>query len=213
MICPDCKCEYRAGVTQCADCGVSLVDSLDARAAPPLGDGSIFTIWDGNDPRDFVLVKEALDKAGIPFMGPVPTGYFILPSTRPKLEVAVSLVDRERAEKVMLELEALGDDPDELTPEEREALSLPESDSVDHDESATVPIHVSEDWDDDAPISEVWNGDEEHFANTLVACLRENGIPSHKLTENGRWRLVVRPEQELRAKEIVREVVEASPPV
>jgi hypothetical protein len=213
MICPSCKCEYRAGVTQCADCGVSLVDLLDAATSVSPEDDSIVSIWDGNDPRDFAQVKEALDKAGIPFMGPVPTGYFILPSTRPKLEVAVSLVDRERAEKVMLELEALGDDPDELTPEEREALALPEWDSVDPDEAASVPIDISEDWDDDAPVSEVWNGDEEHFANTLVACLRENGIPSHKLTENGRWRLVVRPEQEARAKEIVREVVEASPPV
>ena len=120
MICPSCKCEYRAGVTQCSDCGVPLVDTLGAPAAPLPGDGSVFTIWDGHDPRDFAQVKEALDKAGIPFMGPVPTGYFILPSTRPKLEVAVSLLDRERAEKVMLELEALGDDPDELTPEERE---------------------------------------------------------------------------------------------
>src|ERR1700730_1681582 len=213
MFCPSCKCEYGPGVTQCSDCGVLLVDALDASAAPPPGDGSIFTIWYGDDPRDFALVKEALDKAGIPFMGPVPTGYFILPSTRPKLEVAVSLADRERAEKVMLELEALGDDPDELTPEERETLSLPESDSVDHDEAASVPIDVSEDWDDDAPVSEVWNGDEDHFANTLVACLPENGLPSRKLTENGRWRLVVHPEQEARAKEIVREIVEASPPV
>jgi hypothetical protein len=213
MICPSCKCEYRAGVTQCSDCGVPLVDGLDAPAAPLPEDDSIVAIWDGNDPRDFAQVKEALDKAGIPFMGPVPRGYFILPSTRPKLELAVSLADRERAEKVMLELEALGDDPDELTPEEREALALPESESFDQDEAAIVPSYLPEDWDDDVAVAEVWNGDEEHFANTLVACFRENGIPSHKLTENGRWRLVVRPEQEARAKEIVREVVEASPPV
>jgi hypothetical protein len=212
MFCPSCKCEYRTGVTQCADCGDSLVDTLDAPAAPLPGDGSVFTIWYGDDPRDFAQVKEALDKAGIPFMGPVPTGYFILPSTRPKLEVAVSLVDRERAEKAMLELEELSDDPDELTPEECEALSLPESDNVDQDEAARVPIHVSKDWDDDVAVTDVWNGDEEHFANTLVACFRENSIPSRKLTEGGRWRLVVRPEQEARAKEIVREVVEASPP-
>src|SRR3984893_4257975 len=185
MFCPSCKCEYRPGVIQCSDCGVLLVDALAAPAAPPLGDGSIFTVWYGDDPLDFAQVKESLDKAGIPFMGPVPTGYFILPSTRPKLEVAVSLVDRERAEKAMLELEELSDDPDELTPEECEALSLPESDNVDQDEAARVPIHVSKDWDDDVAVTEVWNGDEEHFANTLVACFRENSIPSRKLTEGG----------------------------
>src|ERR1700674_6138641 len=124
MICPSCKCEYRAGVTQCSDCDVPLVDALEALAVPPPGDGDIVSIWYGDDPLDFAQVKEALDKAGIPFMGPVPTGYFILPSTRPKFDVAVSFADRERAEKVMLELEALGDDPDDLTPEEREVLAL-----------------------------------------------------------------------------------------
>ena|SRR6202521_2633468 len=213
MICPSCKCEYRAGVTQCSDCGVPLVDALETSAAPSPEDGGIASIWYGNDPREFARVKEALDKAGIPFMGPVPTGYFIFPSMRPKMEIAVSLADRERAEKVMLELEAWDDDPDELAPEDREALALPESESVDQDEAAIVPSNVPEDWDDDAAVSEAWNGDEEDFANTLVACFRENGIPSHKLTQDGRWRLVVRPEQEARAKEIVREVVEASPPV
>jgi len=213
MICPSCKCEYRTGVTQCSDCSVPLVDALEAPAAPPPGDGGIVSIWYGDDPGEFAQVKEALDKAGIPFMGPVPTGYFILPSTRPKMQVAVSRADREKAEKVMLELEPKDDNPDELAPEDREALALPESESVDQDEAAIVPSNFPEDWDDDAAVSQVWNGDEEDFANTLVACLRENGIASRKLSEVPRWRLVVRPEQEARAKEIVREVVEASPPV
>lgn len=29
MWCPKCKNEYVAGITQCADCGVALVDSLE----------------------------------------------------------------------------------------------------------------------------------------------------------------------------------------
>ena len=32
MICPICKSEYRRGVTQCSDCGVSLVDALEPSA-------------------------------------------------------------------------------------------------------------------------------------------------------------------------------------
>jgi hypothetical protein len=211
MICPTCKCEYLLGVTQCADCGVPLVDALDPPTETPLGDGSIASIWSGNDPREFAALKEALEKAEIPFMGPAPTGYFIFPSMRPKMEVCVSGADRDRAEKVLLELEGW-DDPDELTPEERGSLALPESDGVDHDEAAAVPSDVPGDRDDQESVSEVWKGDEEDFANTLMACFRENGIPSHKLADESRWRLVVRPEQEVRAREIVREVVEASPP-
>ena len=69
-----------------------------------------------------------------------------------------------------------------------------------------------DDWDEDDPVAEVWKGDKEEVADTLSICLREIGIGSHKLAEGTHWRLVVRPEQENRAKEIVREVVEASPP-
>jgi hypothetical protein len=151
-------------------------------------------------------VKEALDKAEIPFMGPVSKGYFIFPSMRPKMEIDVSVADQDRAEKIVHGLEGWD------TPEEREALALPESEGLDRDEAASVPSDVAEDWNDEEPVSEVWNGDEEDFANTLIACFRENGIQSHKLAEGTHWRLVVRPPEEARAKEIVREVVEAAPP-
>src|SRR6266478_2780161 len=104
MICPVCKCEYLTGVTQCSDCDVPLVDALDTATLLSPEDGNVVSIWYGNDPRKFALIKEGLEKAGIPFMGPVPTGYFIFPSMRPKMEVAVSAADRERAEKVILEL-------------------------------------------------------------------------------------------------------------
>src|SRR6202158_1450138 len=177
MICPSCKCEYSAGVTQCADCGVPLVDALASETTAPLEDGSIVSIWSGNDPTEFVAVKEALDKAGISFMGPVSTGYLIFPSMRPKMEIGVSVADRERAEKVMLELEPV-DEHDDFTPEEGQSLALPESEGSDQDEAANFPADFPEDWDDEEPVSEVWKGDEEEFANTLMACFRENGIPS-----------------------------------
>jgi hypothetical protein len=131
---------------------------------------------------------------------------------RPRIEICVFSADEDRAKKVLLGLEGrIG--PDELAPDEMGSLALPTSDDVDSDEGTNTPTDLHEDWDDDAAVSQVWNGDEEDFANTLVACLRENGIASRKLSDVPRWRLVVRPEQEARAKEIVREVVEASPPV
>ena len=95
---------------------------------------------------------------------------------------------------------------------ERESLELPESDISDSDEQTSLSPDSSAHWDEDDPGAEAWSGGNEHFADTLIVCLREVGVASHKLSEAGRWRLVVRPEQEARAKEIVREVVEASPP-
>jgi hypothetical protein len=209
MICPNCKCEYIAGVTQCSDCGVALVDALGPAPASPPEPIGIVSLWAGNDPRKFAAVKDALEKAGIPTMSP--SGYFIFPSMRSKMEIGVSATDQEKAEKVLIEL-GEGNDSSELTPEEIESLALSESEGIEQDEDSSFAIHDPEDWDDQEPASEIWKGDDEDFANTLMACLRENGIASHKSAETGHWRLVVRPEQEARAKEIVREVVEARPP-
>ena len=211
MICPSCKCEYRAGVTQCSDCGVPLVDALDAAASVRSEDDRIVCVWSGNDPRECAEVREALEGAKIQFADPS-TGYSDFPTLRPRMEICVFIADEDRAKKVLLELEGRAH-PDELTAEELESLALPASDDVGSDEATNTPTDLHEDWDEDEAVSEVWNGEQEDFANTLSACLRENGIASRQITEGGRWRLVVRSENEARAKEIVREVVEASPPV
>ncbi len=211
MICPSCKCEYRAGVTQCADCGVPLVDTLVQEPAAPLEHSGVVPVWAGNDPAECAAVKEALRKAEIPFVDQSSNAYFILRSMRPKTEICVPSMYEERARQILAGFQG-SVDLDELTPEEIASLALPESNGGSHDEDVTIQSGIPGDWDIDEPESQVWNGESEDFANTLMACFRENGIPSRKVAEGSRWRVVVRPEQEARAKEIVREVVEASPP-
>jgi len=176
----------------------------------PLKHSGVVAVWAGNDPAECIAVKEALTKAEIPFVDQSSNAYFIFRSMRPKTEICVPFIEEERARKILLGFQG-SLDLDELTPEEVASLELPESKGDSQDEEVTIQSGVAEDWDDEEPVSEIWKGDEEHFANTLIACLRENGIPSHKITEDSRWRLVVRPGQEARAKEIVREVVEARP--
>ena len=211
MVCPNCKCEYIRGVRQCADCGVPLVDALDSSAPDTQDAQEVVSVWKGNDPSESAAVKDALEKAGIPVIDQEPDGYFIFPSMRPKSEIYVSRKNVEEAKKVLLDLEAW-DDPEEMTEGERESLALPESDTPGSEEEASQQPDSSDNWDEDDPVAEVWNGDKEELADTLTVCLREIGIGSHKLSEAGHWRLVVRPEQESRAREIVREVVEATPP-
>jgi len=211
MICPNCKCEYIRGVTQCADCGVALVDALDPSASDPQAGLEVVSVWEGNDPSESAAVKDALEKAGIPVIDQEAAGYFIFPSMRPKTEIYVSSKNVEEAKKVLLDLEAW-DDPEEMSEGVRESLELPESDIPESDEQTSQLLDSSDNWDQDDPVTEVWNGDKEEFADTLTSCLREIGIGSRKLSEAGHWRLVVRPEQEARAREVVREIVEASPP-
>jgi len=211
MICPNCKCEYIRGVTECADCCVALVDALDPAASAPPANDEIVSVWECDDPADCATVTDALKKAGIPVLNQGPTGYFINPSMRPKTEICVSSANAERAGKILADLQSW-DDPEEMTEEERASLELPESNLNNNDSQSTLPQDLTQDWYEDDPVSEVWSGDREDFADSLLACFREVGIASRMLSEAGHWRVVVRPEQEARAKEIVREVVDASPP-
>ena len=211
MVCPNCKCEYIRGVTECAECGVALVDALDPAASAPPANDEIVSVWECDDPADCATVTDALKKAGIPVLNQGPTGYFINPSMRPKTEICVSSANAERAGKILADLQSW-DDPEEMTEEERASLELPESNLNNNDSQSTLPQDLTQDWYEDDPVAEVWSGDREDFADGLVACFREVGIASRMLSEAGHWRVVVRPEQEARAKEIVREVVDASPP-
>jgi hypothetical protein len=207
MFCPNCKCEYIRGVTQCADCGVPLVQALEPEDANPLDSVRLVSVWQGNDPSECERVKAALENAGIEFLDRDSKNFDVFVPLGSNLEIFVSTADRDAARKIILDEDGRID-PDELTPEGIEALTLPESDQPDSD----GPQDLSVEWNEDDPVTEVWNGEKEDFADTLAACLREIGIASRKLSEASHWSLVVRPEQEARAKEVVREVVEASPP-
>ncbi len=211
MFCPDCKCEYIRGVTHCADCGVALVDALDSSRPDLQSDQGIVSVWEGNDPGESAAVKDALEKAGIPVIDQESAGYFIFPSMRPKTEIYVSSMNAEHAQKVLHDLQAWAD-PNEMTEDELKSLELPQSDIPDIDGETDLPLDSSDIWDEDDSGAEIWNGDKEELADTLTVGLREIGIVSHKLPEAGHWRLIVHPEQESRAREVVREVVDASPP-
>lgn len=211
MFCPDCKCEYIRGVTECAECGVLLVDTLESLDANPSEDDRIVAIWRGSDPAECDRIKEALEISGIPFTAPDAKSYFSFLPTEPTMEIWISETDREKARKLIFDLEGRTD-PDELTPEEIESLALPESDRTDSEDQTSQLQEQPENWYEEQPVTEIWSGDSEVLAKSLIACLREIGIGSHKLSEAGHLRLVVRTEQQSRAREVVREVVEASPP-
>ena len=210
MICPNCKCEYIRGITQCADCGVPLVDKLEPDKASR--EASIVSVWQGNDPAKCERVKAALENAGIKFLNLATKGFDPFSPSNAKVEIWVPIADREAARKIILDMDGRID-ARELTPEEIESLALPESDSPDGgDAQAGLPEDLPEYWYEDGAVAEVWNGESEEFADTLITCLREIGIPSHKIGESSPWSLVVPQKVESRAREVVREVVEARPP-
>jgi hypothetical protein len=210
MFCPSCKCEYVRGITLCAECGVALVDSLPSEEDAERG-AELVGIWAGGDSGELETVKDALDRAGITSIDREAAGYLFFPSMQPQHELFVARKDLERAKDVVAGL-GLWRDPAELTEEERASLELPESDAAGDAEATDRVDDAPEEWDEEGPAIEIWSGGEENFAENLADCLREVGIASRKLLAGGSWSLAVRPEQETRAREIVREVVEAAPP-
>jgi hypothetical protein len=59
---------------------------------------------------------------------------------------------------------------------------------------------------------EVWRGDQPELGEMIAASLQENQIHSRRDSLKGRCTLFVLPDDDARAREIVREIIEAAPP-
>ena len=87
MFCPRCKAEYRAGFTECPDCGVSLVNEPphSAFSGPEANEAAdLVEVFSTYSQGDLVLIKALLDDEGIiyHFQGElfVGSGVFITPA-------------------------------------------------------------------------------------------------------------------------------------
>jgi hypothetical protein len=69
-----------------------------------------------------------------------------------------------------------------------------------------------EDWDPDDATVEVWSGAESYPGEFIVQALQENQIHSRFDQRTGRYAVYVMADDEKRAREIVREIVEGEPP-
>ena len=214
MFCPLCKAEYREGVYRCADCDAALVNSLpdeeggNADSQETEQEVAVLLTRE-QDPVFLTALLTALNEAGIPhretaihdhdafLSNPFPSrhrfgaGY----------EVRVLGSDVQAAKRVLSELE-------------EKAIVLP-ADAQKANELEAAGFgdrEVPEDWDAHRATAEVWMGEDPDLAQFLADTLRENGIGSRTDPNPGRLRLVVYPEDSDRAREIVREVLEGTPP-
>ncbi len=71
MFCPQCQGEYRAGFTECADCGVPLVDALpvEPEVMPEvMPEGDLVPVFATAEAGLIPVVGSVLDAAGIAYM-------------------------------------------------------------------------------------------------------------------------------------------------
>lgn len=213
MFCPDCKTEYRAGFSVCSDCGAPLVEKLpDAKPTNAPKSAGPELLWTGTDSAVYGVILNALDDAGIPHhesqreVGAIPG---LAP---PVYAIFIPSGERDTAraemEKAVRELENGSRQPTEDL-----AASGFGSDSELEDEEDTPPADdIIEDYDPENATVEIWSGSDQDVKDMLIASLRENGIGC-EVEVNGAFRIRVMPSDESRAREIVREVIDASPPL
>ena len=210
MFCPQCKAEYRPGFSRCADCDVDLVYELPPAAEPP--PEPLESFWIGDDQEWFQFLCAKLKSAEIPFetrlsSREVPEGviekYEI--TVQPSLAYQASRYISEQAFNRVYDEEDDKEGP----------LSIPED--------PAAPVEVAprdyKPWFAEDATAEVFSepvgsaGDEEESkAGMIEMSLRENLIQSRTEDSNGSRKVFVLPEDEPRAREIVREVTTGSPP-
>jgi hypothetical protein len=228
MYCPLCGAEYRPGFTICSDCQVSLVPDppsespSEATHRAATRGTSFAPLWSGSDPRKVAEICEELDRQKIPMRMLRREDRLFNPTAHAPFEVYVP-IDRMTAAR-----KAINADP---TEDESEPIS--ESDSLEIPAEEGPPYDAGDDGyeeergelrnlDPEEATAEIWSGDDVDLAAMITSSLRENHIPclsdsdtpelQSASEEMSSSRLFVLPEDEKRAKEIVREIVDAAPP-
>jgi hypothetical protein len=165
--------------------------------------GSLIMLWAGEDPALHSELLQELEAAGIPYIDK-PSGdeqtapqADILPidwKAKFGFEVAVASSSLAAAEKILEKL--LDEEPVdmELAAEDEGAPA------------AEAPAHLSQ------ASCAVWSGADESRAGFLVQALKENEIPARVETRGSEATVYVPPEEEMLAREIIREIVDGAPP-
>src|SRR6267143_2079400 len=215
MICPLCKAEYRQGFTRCADCDVDLVellpvtgelDEATSHRGLSSADQPLEKVWSGDDQQSCVSICRRLRNADI--------RYKVSEQNRQDLRareqyfvIYVSPSDVQMATEIASEGVLDFDDSEE----DQAIMELPARDALPVEE-------VHRDWNpknwypEDATL-EVWGGNPKEKGFVVEMSLKENRINYRAAMESDELkRVFVMPEDEARAREIVREIAEGTPP-
>ena len=230
MFCPQCNVAYRSGFTRCSDCGVDLVEDPPhfalAGAAPPAEPGDpnedpFCSFWKGQDARVHAELCEVLEQAGIPHKTVYRSDHLFNFSNFPAFEVGIPFSMFDKAEKLIQEtygtdeVEDVGaqelaghlvDSPDTVP-------ILPESVNLSAEDIPGPPTTgENADWFPEDATVNVWSTDTNEPCEFLVAALHENGIHCRVDQQGAHASLIVLPPDAARAREIIREIIEAAPP-
>lgn len=214
MICPACKAEYRQGFTRCSDCDVDLVTHLPAdvptNALREEDPDTLALLWTGTSLEAQSALCGALEEVDIAYkheekdVGIIPgLGQWVY-------AVFVKQRDLNGAqfvlERVAQHFETADHDADSDS-------GLPEQTQAEENDGdfGSVPDDIPSDFNPEDATEEVWSGADSEMAETVRVCLRENGIGCVLEEVDEQHTVLVMPESEQRAKEIVGQIVRGTP--
>jgi len=235
MYCPLCGAEYRPGFTVCSDCQVALVPDAprDPSANPSIDDtsdgASFVLVWSGSDARKHAEVCEALDRQKIPARTLGSEDHLFNLTTRPAFEVYVPADLISTAREALHQADPTEDDSEQRSDSQQlldsGILEIPAEEGPpnendgENDEEERGDLF---DFDPQDATVQIWSGPDVDIAAMIASSLCENHIPCRSdpdrtapqdaSDEMSPTRIFVFPEHERRAKEIVREIVDAVPP-
>ena len=219
MFCPICRAEYTRKATICSDCQVPLVEELPAQTAAVAdstpGHELFVPVWSGGEAGKHEEVLEILARENIPAKTIQGHDFFILASSHLPFEVYVPASFAQKA-KTVLERE----DSAELEAEEATGAGPLEIPAEEYSPENSEPIQHRPGWHPDDATAEIWSGEDTYIADMIALSLKENQIDCRFDSESAdpesappaSEKIFVLPEDEARAKEIVREIVDAAPP-
>lgn len=202
--CPLCDTEYSASYERCTVCGTELVpEALRGKLGREQElKEKLEIIWRGGDPVAVSRAVSVLREAGIRHHMESTHDYFVfgLAMPRPKYIVRVLQGDAEKAKEL---LASIIDSP-----------FFGAEISADFPNGTDTQVRqVAGPWNPASATAEIWTGDDSALAQLLEDCLRENRIGFRREgLEPGPLRLFVTRADEVRAREILREVREGTPP-
>jgi len=232
MYCPQCRVAYRPGFTHCIDCHVDLLYELpSAKTVSSESDHAsedpedpFCSFWQGDDPRLHAELCMVLDEAGIPHKTVRRQDHLFNLNNYPAFQIGVPFSLFEKAEAAVKDAYGMdGSDPDAVQsltspafiPDRSRVLrKLPNMLTPAKEENIPGPADAAEDaeMDFDGRGIEIWSGDDSSLGDMLVASLRENKIGVRRKNSHGKQSLLVSSREEVRAREIAKEVLEGVPP-
>jgi len=185
-----------------AQVGNALCEALDSAAIAhkdtdrefgllPTTAGAAWFVW--IDPRDRAAARSILKEI------------LVDPAVLDQDDNQIA-TDESRVNPLFPARRALKHPPVEQPPDPEDALAESE------DSGGPTPDDIVEDFDPDDATADVWSGDDKDFAKYVRASLGGVGIGSILHEDAGKIHVFVLPAQESRAREIVREVLEGTPP-